>query len=537
MPQNLFSIADRRFTNLASSTIQVVRFRFAPVRQFLDSVTSVFRTIDFADDYQAKFGRNLWKLRCSVLFGLGPYDHEGLELLTQGERISEMAERLPGSRESTAQMADRLLALVGQTDNPKLEWVARQDWAGGNSAAVFTLMAMRKSFGSELIAQLPGHSDNLPQIISSIEQIGTGEYSTLVIPGTCQYLSQGLFMKLFHLGEYGRIHVLLYEGEAFRPKDRLRLPESTLLPGRSEGIDLHIEWSDVIDSTDDIDGDADKYISDALFSPPGGSAVDHGHGVPSRFVLCDDGKGFYVAENERIRVWRPNGSDRLIPLYPAQLLEGDFVILEKGDRNELLGQAGDRKEFEAGLNATRVWRQPLQILLLSRSLEDVATLMRETGHIPERTAAMEAFQNSDLSDIESLIEGAAESHRARRNLRSSIANWVDERVYGPGDMQHMLALVKVLVDSGVLKLDSSPEEAASGWFGDLEELRVDRRAAGMHVRDEIDHLLEGTLVGLASPEDGLEVELDNGMLVALHQLAMIGDKVSRVPESSLRKPF
>jgi hypothetical protein len=531
MSQNPFSIANRRFTNLGAATVQVIRFRFTPVRQFLDSVTSVFRTIDFADEYQAELGKNLWRLRCSVLFGLAPYDHEELELLTQGEQISGMTDRLPGSRESTNQMLDRLLVLLDQTDNPKLEWVARQDWGSDNPAAIFALMAMRKSFGSDLIAQLPGNPANPPQIISSLEQIGTGEYSTLVIPGTCQYLSQSLFMKLFHLGEYGKIHVFLYEGEAFRPKNRLILPESTLFPGRSEGKGIHIERSDVVDSTEDVD----KFISDALFSYSGGTVVDEGRGDLSRFLLCEDGKGLHVAENEHIRVWRPNESDRLIQVYPAQLVEGDLVILEKGDRSELLDQTGDRNEFEAGLDATRAWKQPLQALLLSRSLVEVATLMRETGHIPERAADIEASHNSDTSDFESLINGAGDSSRACRNLQSTISNWAEERVYGPGDAQHMRALVQVLVDSGVLYVDSSPEEAAEQWFRDLERLRADRRAAGMHVRDEIDNLLEHTLGQLDSPMDGLVIKLDNGMVIALHQLAMIGDRVSRVPESLLNK--
>jgi hypothetical protein len=535
MSQNPFSIANRRFTNLESATVQVVRFRFAPARQFLDSVTSVFRTIDFDDDYQAELGRNLWRLRCSVLFGLAPYDHEELGLLTQGEQILGMAKGLPGSRESTTQMLDRLSVLLDQTDNPKLEWVARQGWGHDDPAAIFALMAMRKSFGSDLIAQLPGNPANPPQIISSLEQIGTGKYATLVIPGTCQYLSQGLFMKLFHLGEYSRVHVLLYEGETFRPKDRLRLPESTLLLGCSEGKDLHIERSDVVDSTDAVDGDVDKFISDGLFSPPCDASLDDGRGIPSRFVLCDGGKGFYVAEAERIRVWRQSESDILIPLYPAQLSEGDFVILEKGDRSEFLDQAGDQQEFEAGLDATSVWRTPLQELLLSRSLEKVANLMSETRHIPERTAGLTAFEKADKSDLDPFLEGLTESARASRNLQSTLRNWAEGRVYGPRDLQHMRALVQVLVDGGALNLDSSPEEAAERWFRELERLRAGRRAAGMHVRDEIDHLLEDTLGGSVSPTDGLEIELANGMVISLHQLAMIGDRVSRVPESSLRK--
>jgi hypothetical protein len=150
---------------------------------------------------------------------------------------------------------------------------------------------------------------------------------------------------------------------------------------------------------------------------------------------------------------------------------------------------------------------------------------------------MAALQNADISDLNSSVERAGESRRAIRNLKSTISNWAEERVHGPGDEQHMLALVQVLLDEGRLHLDHSPEEATRQWFNDLEKLRAGQRAAGINVRKEIDELLEDSLGELASLTDGQEVKLENGMVVALHQLAMIGGQVNRVPESSLGKPI
>jgi hypothetical protein len=141
----------------------------------------------------------------------------------------------------------------------------------------------------------------------------------------------------------------------------------------------------------------------------------------------------------------------------------------------------------------------------------------------------------DGSEPNSFVESEIKSDRAIRNLQSSIFNWAEGRVHGPGDAKLMLALVLVLVHSRLLHLDRSPEDAAGRWFRDLERLRAGRRVAGLHVRYEIDHLLEDRLGGLALAEDGLEVELDNGMVVSLHQLAMISNQVSRVSESSLWK--
>ena len=293
----------------------------------------------------------------------------------------------------------------------------------------------------------------------------------------------------------------------------------------------------MIDPTEDEYSDVDRLISEGLFGPPGRVITDDGRGIPSRFVLCDDGKGFQVAENKRIRVWRARGSERLMSVFPAQLLEGDFVIIEKSDRGELLDQSENRQEFEAALEATRAWRGPLQALLLSRSLEEVAFLMSGTGHISELTASMAALQNAGVSDLNSFNQGRGETSRAIRNLKSTISNWAEERVHGPGDEQHMLALVQVLLDEGRLHLDRAPEEATRQWFKDLEKLRAGQRAAGIHVRKEIDELLEDSLGELASLTDGQEVKLENGIVVSLHQLAMIGDQVSRVPESSLGKPI
>lgn len=535
MSQNPFRLADRRFTNQESAIVYVVRFKFAPVRQFLDSVTSFFRTIDFSDDFQAELGWSLWRLRCSVLFGLAQYNHEGLGLLAQMERILSLADRVPDTRESATGLMGRLAVLLEQPENPKLRWMMDRGW--DHRSALFSMMAMRKSFGSDLISQVSGSPAKPIQVITSLGQMGTGAYSSLVIPGTTQYLSQSLFMKLFHRGEYSRIFVLLYEGESFRPKERLWLPESSFLPRDSKGKDLRIETSDVIHATDEVGTDVDQMIADRLFSLHGEGSLDDRQGIPSRFVLCGNGKGFYVAEGDRIRVWQPNASERLVSVFPAQLSEGDFVILEERSRGALLDRSGNRQAFEAGLDATRVWRKPLQALLLSRSLEEVAELMIGTGRIPERTGGLEAIESPDRSDLNPMIDGAVQSSRARRNLQSTISNWVQGPVYGPGDAQHMLALVQVLFDSGHIEIDETPEEAARVWFGDLERLRAGRRAAGRHVRDEIDRLLENSLEGLASPADGLEITLNNDMVVSLHQLAMISDQVSRVPESFLRKPI
>jgi hypothetical protein len=343
-------------------------------------------------------------------------------------------------------------------------------------------------------------------------------------------------MKLFHRGEHRKFYILLYEGELSGLRGRLQLPDSSIFPGLSEGVDLTIEQTDFFDVSDDIISDEEKLIPERLFGISSGADNGNSKGCLSRFLLSDDGTGFYVAENERVRVWRPRTLEKLAFVYPVQLFEGDFVILEKGQRQGLLDHSGSDLKFSAKLDASAVWRKPLRAMLLSRSLEEIAKLMNDTYYLLEHRTGLEPSKAIEKLGEVPASEGVFESGNAARNLRTNISKWADGLVYGPGNLQHMLALVQVLADSEYLHVESSPEHAAKQWFKDLEKLRIGRRVAGMNLSDQIAHLLEDCLGGQTALRDGLELLLGNGMLISVHQLAMISDQVSTVPESFLRKP-
>lgn len=537
MLNNPFEIANRRFTGLESAAIRIIKIKFSPIRIVMDSVTSVFKTLDFSDEYQSKLGLSLWKLRCSLLFGLAPYSHEDLGLLSKGEDIVSLAERLPGSRDSALLMMDRLVELVGQEENPKLEWIVNQNWAAVDPVAIFTSMATRRSFGADLIQRQPENQTSQFDVITTPGQIGVDAYNTLVIPGTCQYLSPSLFMRIFRLGLYSRVHVLLYEGEFFRPKHRLVIPESVLLPGNSKGIGLQITEDEVIDNSAEADKTDDVLFSEYLFSSPCDTSLNESHGVQSRYILCDDGTGFHVAEKERIRVCREGEVDKLTNVFPAQLMEGDFVILESGNRKDLLVRHSNNQEFRERLDATMTWREPLQRLLLTRSLGEVASMIDETGYIQEMSSEQKMYKKTVDFNFKAAAKDLIEDERRNRNLRSTLSNWAEDRVYGPKDLQHMMALTNVLNDQGLLNIECSSEDAARTWFGELEKLRGDQRAAGRIVTTEISSQLEGILNSLTSLSDGYKVELENGLIASFHQLAMISDKVSIVSESLLKRPI
>lgn len=531
-----FATVDRKFYNQESASVHVVRLRCEPVRQFLESVKSVYRTIDFADEYQAQLGKLLWKLRCSVLFGLAPYDHKDIRLLAHGEEISCMAERLPGSRESVALLKQRLSAIVELKENPKLEWILKQNWSEDEPTAIFALMAMRKSFGTDLVARYSQNLCNDLGLISSLEHLGREHYSTLVMPGTLQYLSHSLFMKIFHRGEFRKFHVLLYEGESLCIKSRVQLPESLLFPGLSEGAVFNVEKADDVDLSKDKINEEDLPNPAQIFGAGGGTFKGYSNGCPARFLICDDGLGFYVAENERVRVWLPDAAEKLSFVYPLQLLEGDFIILEKGQRQNLLDHSDINTNFSAEVDATGVWREPLRAMLLSRSPEEVANHMMSTGHIYKSSTwlelANEVEQSIEAPKDELVCDAGSEAH----NLGINISKWASGQVYGPRGIHHFLALIQVLVECGYIQIESPPDNAARQWFKDLEKLRAGRRAAGMNLNIQIDRLLEDSLEEQTAINDGLELLLDNGMLVSVHQLAMISEQISAVPESLLRKP-
>jgi len=509
MEKNAFELADRRFSNADLAGIHVTHLGNDDVRLCLDTVKQAFRSLDYSDDYQAQLRFRLFKLRCSILFGLAPYSHAGLRLKDQGEELVALAQSLPRAREPINRVKVQLDKLVG-TANPKLEWILQQDWKGGK-AVVFTPMAMGKSSGSHLIEEQRIHHLS---VIHSISELRSGKYSTLVLPGTVQYLSHALAMRLLHQGEFRTIHVLLHEGEPLSLKKRLKLPSSPLFPALPSKGDLKIECSKI----------ENQVCDDFLWSD---NVADHSEknaqaiGLAARCLLFENGTELHAIENEYQHVWRPNGPDKLMRLYPGQLMEGDCLIREKGPRHDLLFREGENTSFRYELDTTDIWRVPLNAMLLNHTPRKVATLLLKTGYLHSGT----------LPESE---DAAANS--ALRNLHVNVANWADGRVFGPRDVSHMRALVRVLVENGYLKVDGPPDDTADGWFAALEGIRSDRRSAGVSLSSQRDELLQEYFREHGEPKDAQELVLGNGMVVSIHKLAMVGDVVQVAPDAVIKDP-
>lgn len=509
MEKNAFELADRRFSNADLAQIHVTCLSNDDVRLCLNTVKQAFRSLDYSDDYQAQLGFRLFRLRCLILFGLAPYSHAGLHLKEQGEELMALAQSLPGARESIARVNVQLEKLL-DTPNPKLEWILQQDWKG-EKAAVFTPMAMGKSCGSHLI----GEQEMLHLgVIHSINELRSGNYSTLVLPGTMQYLSLALAMRLLHQGEFGKIHVLLHEGEPLSLKKRLELPSSPIFPELSSRGGLEIEHSRI-----------ENQVCDDFLLPD--KVVDHTHksvqaeGLAARYLLFENGTELHAIENEYQHIWRSDSPDKLMKVYPGQLMEGDYLIREKAPRHDLLFQEEEHASFRDELDTTDVWRSPLNAMLLNNTPREVATLMLKTSNLHART--LPASEDAVATP-------------ALRNLHVNVANWADSRVFGPGDISHMRALVRVLAENGYLEVDGSPDEIADGWFAALEGIRAGRRSAGVNLSSQRDVLLKEFFKKHGEPEDAQEIVLANGMGISIHKLAMVGDVVQVAPDAVIKEP-
>ncbi len=508
MKKNAFELTDRRFSNADLAEIHVTYLGNDIVRLSLDTVKQAFRTLDYSDDYQSRLGLGLFRIRCSILFGLALYSHDELRLLEQGQELMAMAESLPGSRDMFARLIEHLKQLL-DAPNPKLEWVLQQDWEE-TSAVVFTPMAMGKSFGSHLIAEQNSHHLS---VIHSLNELGSGKYSTLILPGTMRYLSYALSMKLLHRGEFAKIHVLLYEGEFLDLKSRYELPSSPLFPELSFRGETILYYSKTA-----IQSGAEPLPTVEMNS--GKAKIRDGNPF-ARLILFENGCELHVFENECVHVWRPDNTDGLIKVYPAQLMEGDYLVFEKGQRHDLFHLSDEDLGFRLELDNTEGWRKPLNAMLLNHTPREVASLMMETANLNRG--------NSSAPEVNAETAGL-------RNLQNNVTKWADGQVFGPGDISTMRALVSILVISGFLEIDGSIDGAADAWFATLQNIRAGRRAAGVNLSSQRDELLKELLGKRAELEGAEELILSNGMLISLHKLAMVGDPVWVVPDAFRKEP-
>lgn len=509
MYKNFFSEANRRFSNYRSNQVEVFRLTSEPVSNVLKAFSAIFRQIDFSDDYQRQFSRLAWKIRCKVMFSLSPFDNEELGLLADLEELSSMSRGIPSFEKDFEYLKNSLMMLIEQNENPKLEWVLKQDFSDINSVTIFALMAMRRSFGTDLISKKSINQNKNIQVLTSLKQLTEQKASIVVFPGTLRYLSSHLFMNLFYHGEFKRICLLLYENEYSSIKNRIKLPESSLFPKLSEGIKLEIkEISDFSVNHSFSSDDYEMNPADIFSSSTNLITDDLNY---AWFILFDDGRGFYVSESKKLRVWREQSSDKLLYVSPQELLEGDFVIIDKSIRGEVLEYSEKRDEFLAGLNLTDVWRKPLNALLLAVSAEDISNQMIATGCISKLNKTVGMSESNDL------ITPFA------RNLKINILKWAEGQVYGPGDSDSFHALIQVLVNSGFLKIEVSPKYAAMEWFEQLETLRSKRRNAGFELSVQTESLIEKVFKEETNISDGQEFTLSNGMNVSIHRVAMINE--------------
>lgn len=501
-----FSLAHERFMTADDVRVRIFKVKAPEVEKVIRATAAFFQLLDFSDSYQKEIGYDVWKLRCTLLYGLARFDHPALEMVRISDEVIRKCASLPACKEAIQELRSTLERLVLNPENPKIEKVVKILDNANNEIAIFAMMAMRKSFGSHLISEALEEAGLAAEVLTSIDEARCATSRSLIVPGTCKYLSPRAFSELFRLGRFSQIAVLLYTGERFHEKSRVALPACGML-GRNVGKpDYEVE--EVASPIDETEGEneADQQISEALFEAGGALHDSDGSGVRSRYVVGDDGKGFFVPEEEKLRVLRKGSGLALAFARPVELVEGDFAILQRGDNESLLDADDDEGTFPAELDATHVWRLPLQALLQTLSPAEVGHLMVETG----------------------LISSAPGGQ--------SITNWADGETYGPGSSETMLALVKVLAGEGKLETILGTEESARHWFSDLTRIRSGRQQGGMRIRREIDALLEEAVSRLSDVADGTELKLPNGVRMDIRLIALVGDRIRKVPQHALCKP-
>ncbi len=501
-----FSLAHKRFITAGNVRVRIFKVKAPEVDKVIRATAAFFRVLDFFDPYQKEIGYDVWKLRCTLLYGLARFDHPALEMLRISDEVIRKCASLPACKEVIQQLRATLERLMLKPENPKIEKVIKILDNANEEIAIFAMMAMRKSFGSHLISEALDEAGLAKEVLTSIEEARSATSRSLIVPGTCKYLSPRAFSELFRLGRFSEIAVLLYADERFHEKARVALPACGTLSRNVGKRDYNVE--EVASPTDETEGEneADQQISEALFEAGGVLHDSDGSGVRSRYVVADDGKGFFVPERENLRVLRKGSGLALAFARPVELVEGDFAILQRGDNEALLDADDDAGTFPADLDATHVWRLPLQALLQTMSPAEVGHLMVETG----------------------LISSAPGGQ--------SITSWADGDTYGPGSPETMLALVKVLVGESRLETIQGAEESARLWFSDLTRIRSGRQQGGMRIRREIDALLEDAVSGLSDVADGTELKLPNGVRMDIRLIAIVGDRIRKVPQHALYKP-
>lgn len=503
---SVFQNTVRRFNNIADTSIRETVVVSPLVGSLLVACRTILRKIDRDTPDSADLTRRLWQLRTSVLFGLTAFDDPEMAISEQFEAIRSHAARVPDLVPDLESLANGVTGLMRAPENPKRTWLinhlgslADAGDPGLREVAVFAAMTGGRSDSSPLRSILPDHV----AVIESRSQLLDRVFDSVIVLGTCQYLSSRTFIELFHMGCARRMEVLCYPGEYFLLRERTSLPECQLAKGRLNVRRIAVSRQ-VVD--DHGESDADSELAVKLWDVVhGGERSEKPGHVCARYVLLGNERGFFVpAEGYSALVWRDEsmGSPSLLAAGAEELAEDDLLVMQPGDTGKMLDLLSSRAGFERKLEESCDWRPALERFLLTGTPEELAAAMHGDG-----------------------AQGLA--------LAQSIRQWAEGSVYGPGHRNELRALLSVLLARGYLESPVDLEVFVDAHWEGLQEARGIRHRAGVLVRQELSTQVIDALCQQEHLLDGQQLNLASGLVLQVHRVVAVDDRVSWVLPSQL----
>lgn len=511
MELSAFQEVRLRFRNATMLKVRVISISAPAVGSVLKSCRELFDLLERGDPFQADLSRQVWAFRVNILFTLLPFDSPEIGLLTRLEEIARKARQIPGTVKAAERLEQTTQFLLDHPENPKHHWIMSKGLTTTDSAqfdrtGFLSMMAMGRTFGWPRTSEGLFDAPWPVQTIDSRKCLATGVFDRVIIPGTCHYLSAPLFTELFHEGRSKAVDVLVYTGEWFSLRQRRVLPVSTIFQGKLTSRPITCTMEASAETHDADAADTDASMRDALWQISHDGEQSPAPGlVSARYVLCRDAHGLFVPTNTHLLVWRgdtPAEDNQLESIPVERIAEGDWLVMQPTDTGYLLDLESAEAGFGQKMEEACDWRPALESLFRTTFPEEIAEEMRAEG-----------------------------AHGV--SLAQSLRNWVDGRVYGPGDRNELRVLLTILIRHGKLSSTSDLDQyVAEHWKG-LKELRGIRHRAGHHIRSKIHHQLSKALEQLGQPSASQAVLLESGVRIQLSQVAALDDQTSWVPASRL----
>lgn len=506
MAASVFQNTVRRFNNIADTSVRETVVASPLVGALLAACKTILRKIDRDTPDSADLTRRLWRLRTSVLFGVTAFDDPAMALSEQFDAIRSHAVRVPDLVTELESLEHGVTGLMRAPENSKRTWLinhlgspADAGDPGSREVAVFSAMTGGRSDSSSLRSILPDQV----AVIESRSQLPDHVFDSIIVLGTCQYLSSRTYTELFHTGCARRMEVLCYPGEHFVLRERASLPECQLAKGRLNMRRIAVSRQV---AEDHGESDADSELAVKLWDVvhDGERSEKPGH-VCARYILLGNDRGFFVpADGYSALVWREEriGQPSLFAAGSEELVEDDLLVMQPGDTGRMLDLLSSRAGFERKLEESCDWRPALERFLLTGTPEELAADMHGEG-----------------------AQGLA--------LAQSIRQWAEGSVYGPGHRNELRALLSVLLTRGYLESPVDLEAFVDAHWEGLQEARGIRHRAGVLVRRELSTQALDALGQQEHLLDGQQMNLASGLVLQVHRVVAVDDRVSWVLPSQL----